>query len=146
MAAQSLKMGEGQTRNPSGRKLQPPTLSQRRGLSCILAMLLIVFAIRLMMNRQTVPDSQPGEAPLADQLADRLDPNTASGAELAAISRLGEIRAAAIVEYRRRFLAAHPGQEAFRSLADLQRVKGIGPATAEMLAPSLVFPPSGRQP
>ena len=79
------------------------TPSQRRGLSLLLGILILILAIRLILNPTTVPDPQPAEGPRASELADRVDPNVASEAELAAIPGLGEKRAEAIVEFRRRF-------------------------------------------
>ena len=117
----------------------PATPSQRRGLSLLLGILILILAIRLMFNRTTVPDPQPAEGPNSAVLADRIDPNTASEAELAAIPNLGEKRAEAIVEFRRQFNSRHPQRRAFTALSDLQRISGIGVATAETMEPYLVF-------
>lgn len=113
--------------------------SQRRGLSLLLGVLILILAIRLILNPMTVPDPQPAEGPNSRELADRIDPNAASEAELAAIPTLGEKRAEAIVEYRRQFLARHPNRRAFTVPSDLEQIPGIGPATAEMMEPYLVF-------
>lgn len=69
------------------------TPSQRRGLSLLLGILILILAIRLILNRTTVPDPQLPEGSNARELADRIDPNNASEAELAAIPMLGEKRA-----------------------------------------------------
>jgi DNA uptake protein ComE-like DNA-binding protein len=113
--------------------------SQRRGLSLLLGILTLILAIRLTLNRNTVPDPQPAEGPNSRELADRIDPNSASEAELAAIPTLGEKRAEAIVEFRRQYNARHPNRPAFTILPDLEQVSGIGPAMAEMMEPYLVF-------
>ena len=55
-----------------------------------------------------------------------LNLNTASAEQLAALPGLGEKTAAAVVAYR----AAH-GK--FKSVADLDRVEGVGPATLAKL-------------
>jgi DNA uptake protein ComE-like DNA-binding protein len=115
------------------------TPSQRRGLCLLLGILILILAIRLMLNRTTVPDPQPSQGPNSRELADRIDPNTASEAELAAIPMLGEKRAEAIVEYRRQFNSRHPERRAFTVLSDLEQIPGIGPATAETMEPYLVF-------
>lgn len=115
----------------------PVTPSQRRGLGLLLGVLVLILAIRLMLNRSTVP--QPPEGPNSRELADRIDPNTASEAELAAIPSLSEKRAEAIVEYRRQFNSGHPERRAFTVLSDLEQIPGIGPATAETMEPYLVF-------
>lgn len=121
--------------------------SQRRGLSLLLGILTLILAIRLMLNRNTVPDPQPAEGPNSRELADRIDPNTASKAELAAIPTLGEKRAAAIVEFRRQFNSRHPHRPAFTVPSDLEQIPGIGAATAEMMEPYLVFQaPPATQP
>jgi competence ComEA-like helix-hairpin-helix protein len=115
------------------------TPSQRRGLLIVLAGLITFLAIRLSMQRMTVGEPEE-QGPAADRLADRIDPNTATAAELAAIPRLGESHAAAIVEFRERYVREHPGHVAFVRLSDLEQVRGIGAATAEMMQPYLVFP------
>ena len=74
--------------------------------------------------------------PQADYL-NKLDPNTADPESLARVPTIGPMRAKAIVDYRK----AHTGPgPAFRSPADLARVKGIGPETAARMAPLLAFP------
>ncbi|MDP9173616.1 MAG: helix-hairpin-helix domain-containing protein [Planctomycetota bacterium] len=116
------------------------TRLQQRGLIAIFSVILIVLGIRLAMNRAMISDPPPARGPAAEELADRLDPNTATAAEFAAISGLGEKRAAAIVEYRSQFVASHPGQRAFGKPTDLEHIRGIGPATMELLEAYLVFP------
>jgi len=118
----------------------PATPSQRRGLMVLLAIILVILAIRLSLNPVTVPDPQPAEGPLANQLADHIDPNTAGVAELAAIPTLGEKRAEAIVEYREQYSSRHPGRLAFATLSDLEKISGIGTATTETLESYLIFP------
>jgi DNA uptake protein ComE-like DNA-binding protein len=115
------------------------TPSQRRGLLIVLAGLIVVLAIRLSMQRMTVGEPE-AQGPAADRLADRIDPNTASAAELAAIPRLGEGHAAAIIEFRERYVREHPGHFAFVRPSDLEQVRGIGAATAEMMQGYLIFP------
>jgi len=114
--------------------------SQRRALIAVLGAILLALGIRLVMNRTGIGEAQPPVGPAADQLADRIDPNTASAAELAAIPTLGSKRAEAIVEYRRSYVAAHPGHRAFAQTQDLERISGIGPAIAENMSPYLLFP------
>ena len=106
----------------------------------LLGIILVILAIRLSLNPVTVPDPQPAEGPTANQLADRIDPNMATVAELAAIPTLGEKRAEAIVEYRQQYSVRHHGHVAFTSLSNLEQISGIGAATAETLEPYLIFP------
>jgi competence protein ComEA len=61
-----------------------------------------------------------------------VDLNAAGAAELVALPGVGPVMAQRILEYR----AAHGP---FASLADLRRVKGIGPRTCERLAPLVRF-------
>ena len=69
----------------------------------------------------------------------KLDPNTASAAELACLPEIGPRTAARIVAYRRRLQA--PGKVAYRRPADLDAVEGIGKATIATIQDYLVFPP-----
>ena len=115
------------------------TPSQRRGLLIVLAGLITFLAIRLSIQRMTVGEPEQ-QGPAADRLADRIDPNIATAGELAAIPRFGESHAAAIVEFRERFVREHPGHVTFMRLSDLEQVRGIGAATAEMMQPYLMFP------
>jgi competence ComEA-like helix-hairpin-helix protein len=58
----------------------------------------------------------------------KLEVNQATAVELQALPRIGPGLAKRVVELRRR-------RGAFRSVEDLQRVKGIGPRTVERLRP-----------
>jgi comEA protein len=58
----------------------------------------------------------------------RLDLNRASAGELMALPGIGEVRALAIVTWR-------DENGPFSSVDDLERVRGIGPATVERLRP-----------
>ncbi len=72
--------------------------------------------------------------PRANDLADRIDPNTATTAELSAIPDLGPKRAQSIVDFRQKFIERHPNQIPFHHASDLEQIPGIGPATADNLA------------
>ncbi|NIA17161.1 MAG: hypothetical protein GWO86_02315 [Planctomycetes bacterium] len=63
----------------------------------------------------------------------RINPNTATTAQLMQLPRIGVKTARAITEYRR------GRQSVFKNIEDLQRVKGIGPKTAERIRQWLVF-------
>ena len=77
--------------------------------------------------------------PLAD--GEKIDPNFADAVELRRLPGVGPAKAAAIVRYRR-------DNGPFRSLEDLERVRGLGRATVESLAPhlELVSQPPARRP
>ena len=87
---------------------------------------------------------------LADEVDSRIDPNTASWAELDAfLPGIGEVTAKRIVAYREAHRvsgSATPGGPGppvvFSCPEDLQAVHGIGPKTVTRIAPHLVFPGS----
>ena len=85
----------------------------------------------------------PVEGRRAGELTDRIDPNTATMAELAEIPELGRKRAEEIVAFREAFLAGHSGEVAFKRVEDLRAIKGIGPAMVERLRGYLVFEGEG---
>jgi competence ComEA-like helix-hairpin-helix protein len=94
--------------------------------------LVIVHLACFLAQRQTPV------APLitAAQMQLRLNPNTATAAELELLPRIGPTLARNIVAYR----TAADEQPAFRQAEDLDRVSRIGPATVEALRPFLRFP------
>jgi competence protein ComEA len=82
------------------------------------------------------------QRPLLNAAAERINPNTASIASLVRLPGIGRARAMDIVYYRQ-----HQQQDgpAFGSPQDMENIKGIGPKTAEKLAPWLVFEGSEPQ-
>ncbi len=79
----------------------------------------------------SAPASPPALS-ASDDVAVRIAVNTASAAELDLLPGIGPVYAQRIVDDR---TANGP----FTSLQDLQRVRGIGPKTAEKLAPLITF-------
>ena len=71
--------------------------SQRRVLLVLLAILLAFLLTRYACNRMYVSDPQPEVTPRFDELADRIDPNTADWQTLAALPGIGERRARDVV-------------------------------------------------
>lgn len=61
----------------------------------------------------------------------RLNPNTASVYELMELPAIGQAKASAIAEYRKK--------DIFKNTYDLEKVKGIGEKTANKLKPFLKF-------
>ncbi|MDE0357871.1 MAG: helix-hairpin-helix domain-containing protein [Gammaproteobacteria bacterium] len=85
-------------------------------------------------SRDMVDERERRSAPLAP--GERLDPNTAGEEELDRLPGIGPAAARAIVESR---IAEGP----FGDVGALTRVRGIGPATVERLAPHLTLEAGG---
>ena len=62
-------------------------------MAAVLTLVLAVLGWRAVRNPAFVSDPQPERPARFDELADRLDPNTATWQELVAIPTLGEKRA-----------------------------------------------------
>jgi competence protein ComEA len=116
------------------------TPSQRRGLVVLLVIGVVALGIRYATNRRYVPDPEPAQGPRYAELADKIDPNTADRATLAALPMLGEKRAQAIIDHREQYMAAHPGSIAYPTAESLTVVKGIGHAMVDNMKPFLMFP------
>jgi len=116
------------------------SLSQRRALLALLALLLIYLTVRFAMNRENISDPQPPLGARAAELASRIDPNEADWQTLSTIPTLGEKRAMEIVAYRERVRSATPAATAFQRATDLLHIRGVGAATLENIKPYLVFP------
>lgn len=85
-------------------------------------------------SREMVDEAERRSAPLAE--GERLDPNTATEEELDRLPGIGPAAARAIVESR-------AAEGPFADVGTLTRVRGIGPATVERLAPHLTLGSSG---
>ena len=75
----------------------------------------------------------------AVKLDDRINPNDAPMASLVRLPGIGLSRAEAIVAYRENFGNQGDGRAVFRDCEDLQKVKGIGPKTAQDIGQWLKF-------
>ena len=117
------------------------TRTQRGVLIALTLLFAAVLLLRLACNRMYVSNPPPARAERFDELADRIDPNTATWRELAVLPAIGEKRAKEIVAYREQFIARQPNRLAFAQPDDLLKVKGIGPAMLQTLRPYLLFPP-----
>lgn len=115
------------------------TIPQRRALIVVCLALVAYISVRFFLNRRYVSDPQPDASELAQDLEDKIDPNTADAPTLAVLPLIGEKRAADIVAYREEYLRKYPGKIAFKSLDDLGEIRGIGPSTLMQVKPYLVF-------
>ncbi len=120
------------------------TSSQRRVLIAGLCVLLAFLAVQLLFRPLYVSDPQPDQPARFDELADRIDPNTADVSTLSALPMIGPKRAADIVRYREAFLAENPGAKAFDKPEDLLRIHGIGAAMLASVRPYLILPSDNR--
>lgn len=100
--------------------MRPGVLIRRRGAAVVL---LAAEAVAIVLAAPAILGS-PGSALQHDPI----DPNRAAAAELALLPGVGPSLAGAIVADRD---ASGP----FRSVGDLDRVRGIGPATLARVAP-----------
>ena len=116
--------------------------SQRAVVLAVVIGIFTYLSIRLVFQHSYISDPQPTEAPRARELADHFDPNLATQAELAAIPNIGEKLAAAVIDYRYRYVIDHPGHTAFSQPKDLLHVRGVGPAKMEAFSQYLEFPGS----
>ena len=115
--------------------------SQRRVLLILLTVFLAFLIARYAFNTMYVSDPQPEVPPRYDELADRIDPNTADWQTFSVLPGIGEKRAKDIVAYRDRVRAGDPSRVVFDAPGDLLYVKGIGPALISGIEPYLLFPP-----
>ena len=118
---------------------------QRRVLIGFLIVLALLITLVYALHPTYVSDPQPLVPSRAGELADRIDPNTATQSELAALPLLGERRARDIIAYRERYAADFPGQPAFARVEDLLKIRGIGASVIEQLRPYLIFPSATSQ-
>jgi hypothetical protein len=116
------------------------TRRQRAVLAAAVLFLAGWFFVRALREPARVVDPPPVMGELANDLATRIDPNTADWPAWAALPLIGEKRAKEIVAFRENWLAEHPAEVPFEKLEDLMRIKGIGKATIATLEPYLVFP------
>ncbi len=77
-----------------------------------------------------------GKENMSLELNTRIDINSAEAVSLMRLPQIGRARASAIVAFR---LDRKYSEKAFNSIQDLQKVKGIGPKTAERLQEYIVF-------
>lgn len=123
-----------------GRLPAPWNDRQRRALTALLIGATVALGAVAFRRPLFLADPPPPDAPRGGDLADRVDPNDADEATLAALPSIGPGRARDIVAYRDRAKDRDATETPFRTPTDLRRVKGIGRATVEAVAPYLKFP------
>ncbi|MCH8507526.1 MAG: ComEA family DNA-binding protein [Phycisphaerales bacterium] len=96
-----------------------------RLLTGIVLTLAAAGGLALSTTREPLPDTPPAAAAVRTPL---LNLNTADAAELQLLPRIGPALSARIIEDR-------DANGPFASLEDLQRVRGIGPRTIEIIRP-----------
>jgi competence ComEA-like helix-hairpin-helix protein len=137
----------GNLNDPISRAPVQLSTDDRRALAIILGLLVLAAAARWLERPRPLLDDLPGldvaaleEASRAARPAaraplgagERVDPNTASPEELQRLPGVGAATAQRIVEAR--------AQGPYETVADLQRVRGIGPALTARLEPLLSLP------
>ena len=97
---------------------------------CVCALFSIVFAVSSL--------AVVGE-PSGIELDERINPNDAPIASMVRLPGIGISRAEAIVACREDLSKEDSNSRAFRSCYDLQKVRGIGPKTAQSIGEWLKF-------
>jgi competence ComEA-like helix-hairpin-helix protein len=73
------------------------------------------------------------------ELDERINPNEASVSSMVRLPGIGISRAESIVAFRTNFIREDSGGQTFSNCDDLQKIKGIGPKTAENISEWLKF-------
>ena len=111
----------------------------RRGQQLALLVLCLLagaaLALRTTQRPQFIGLALPVDGAKISLAAEKINPNTASIASLDRLPGIGRTRAATIVAYRNQ-----AGPNAFRTAEDMTKIKGIGKATVEHMAPYLALP------
>ena len=122
------------------RGFEPWSASQRGAMIAILVGITLYLTVRLVIYPAYVSDPQPEHPPREQELADRIDPNTADWQELSALPLIGDKKAQDIVAYREQYMVQNHSSIAFSTVRDLMNIRGIGTATTQQLEPYLIFP------
>lgn len=97
---------------------------------CLCVLFSIVFYISAFKNSRKFFEFD---------LDNKINPNDEPAVSLIRLPSIGLQRAEAIVEYRNSLLKETNGKPVFNNIDDLQKVKGIGPATAKKISDWLKF-------
>ncbi len=116
------------------------TRRQRLGLGVLVSLLLVFLALQWWRRPARLDDGAVlihGDPVLLPQ---RIDPNTATQAELARIPHIGDATAQRIIQYRESRKANTADGIVFRQASDLDAVPGIGPKLVGQITPFFTFP------
>ena len=98
-----------------------------RFAACVALIVLAVLAVNAMVVFLL---------PLCAAAPERINPNTAPAASLVRLPGIGKARALDIIHFRQ---TNGEGGPVFKNAHDMEQIRGIGPVTAEKLAPWLTF-------
>lgn len=116
-----------------------------RALAIVILVAGSAWAGRLAFRPAAIPDPPEPYPPRFNELADRIDPDTADVGALAVLPGIGPAKAQSIDRFRTARRAQDPGSRVFRTADDLTQVHGIGDTIAGNLLPYLYFPDPPRQ-
>jgi len=77
-------------------------------------------------------------------LHSKINPNNAPAESLVRLPGIGIVRAGAIIAYRVNFIEKQGQGQAFETIDDLQKVRGIGAKTVQNISKWLKFEKEGR--
>lgn len=103
------------------------------------AFVISVFGCALLSTCFAVSSFEAVRQSSAIELDESINPNDAPVSSLVRLPGIGISRAEAIVAYRNTFIEEGSGRRAFRNCDDLQKIKGIGPKTAQNISRWLTF-------
>ena len=106
---------------------------RRARAAAFVALLIAALSLGLLAMGRAGPPGRLDDVGVAGRhIGLRLNPNTATSAELQLLPRVGPVLAQRIIEHRN-------ANAPFRTLGDLDTVRGIGPRTLSRLEPYLIF-------
>jgi competence ComEA-like helix-hairpin-helix protein len=103
------------------------------------AFVISVFGCALLCTYFAVSSFEAVRQSSAIELDESINPNEAPVSSLVRLPGIGISRAEAIVAYRNTFMGEDSGRCSFRNSDDLQKIKGIGPKTAQNINQWLTF-------
>ena len=106
--------------------------------TCTVLILCVLAAAALVATAapggfQWIQSLPAADEPAQARIREKIDPNTASAASLRRLRGIGPAYAQAIVDYR-------SGGKVFRTRADLEQVRGLGPTRVSQIIAELALP------